>query len=76
MKFKSARQFRGSSEGLVTVIGTSPCERFGVFGFIVALLGEPQPAVQHLTLLPLMTSVGQTAGCDSERFEMWTNAPD
>ena len=51
-------------------VSSRPCEYFGIVGFILVLLGEPQSAVQNLTSWPLMTSAGQTAGCDGVRFDM------
>ena len=53
-------------------VSSRPCEYFGIVGLILALLGEPQSAVQILTSWPLMTSGGRTAGCDGVRFDMWT----
>ena len=46
------------------------CEYFGVAGCVIIPLGRLLSAVRYLTLLPLMTSGGQTAGCDGERFYM------
>ena len=61
--------FRGQL-GVGKVSSRVFCEYFGIVGFILVLLGQPQSAVQYLTLRPLLTSVGQTIGCDAERLDM------
>ena len=51
-------------------VSPRPWEYFGVVGWVITSLGGLLSVIQYLTPLPLMTSGGQTAGCDSERFDM------
>ena len=50
-----------------------PCECFGVFGCVLTPLGELQSAVQCVTPLPSMTSVGKMAWHNGERIDMLFN---